>query len=41
MSISEKVTEIKRIVTLVCDVIPAIVSVVKEVLILLKDIKTV
>lgn len=41
MSVTDKIQEIKRIITLVCDVIPAIVSVIKEIIIVIKDLKTV
>lgn len=38
MSIADKVQEIKKIVALVCDVVPAIVQVVKEVILLFKSV---
>lgn len=38
MSIAEKITEIKKIISLVCDVVPSIVSIVKEVVLLLKGV---
>lgn len=40
MSISEKVDTIRKIVTLVCEILPQIVSLVKEVIIALKEIQT-
>lgn len=36
MSIGDKVVEIKRIIGLVCDVVPQLVVIVKEVILLLK-----
>lgn len=41
MSISEKANEIKKVITMICDILPVVVSVIKEVLIVLRDIKTV
>lgn len=38
MSIAEKVTEIKKIVSLICDVVPQLVLIVKEVILLLKGV---
>lgn len=36
MTIGEKVIEIKRIISLVCDVVPSLVEIVKEIILLLK-----
>lgn len=41
MSLQEKVINVKAIINLVCEVIPALVSIIKEVIIALKEIKTV
>lgn len=41
MSIAEKATEIKRVITMICDILPTVVSVIKEVLLVLKELKTV
>lgn len=41
MSIAEKTVEIKKVITMICELLPVIVTVIKEVLVLLKDIKTV
>lgn len=41
MSIAEKAIEIKKVITMICDLLPVLVNVVKEVILLLKDIKTV
>lgn len=41
MSVNEKAIEIRNLVALVCEVIPAIVSIVKEIIIAIKDIKAV
>lgn len=41
MSISEKVVELKKIVSMICEILPVIASVIKEVLVIVKDIKTV
>ena len=38
MSIQDKIVEIKKIVGLVCDVVPQIVSLVKEVVLLFKTV---
>lgn len=38
MSIQDKVTEIKKIVSLVCDVVPQIVLIVKELILLFKTV---
>lgn len=41
MSITEKAVEIKKVITMICDLLPVVVQVVKEVLIVLKELKTV
>lgn len=38
MSIAEKVTEIKKIVSLVCDVVPVLVTIIKETILLFKSV---
>ena len=38
MSINEKVVEIKKIISLICDVVPQIVALVKEVVLLFKTV---
>lgn len=40
MSVSDKITEIKKIVTMVCEILPVIANVIKEVIVMIKDIKT-
>lgn len=41
MSIAEKALEIKKVIAMICDLLPVIVQVVKEVLVVLKELKTV
>lgn len=41
MSIADKALEIKKVITMICDLLPVIVQVVKEVLVVLKELKTV
>ena len=41
MSVNEKVTTIRQIISLVCEILPQIVSLVKEVILALKEIQTV
>lgn len=38
MSVADKIVEIKRIISLVCDVVPSLVTIVKEIIILLKGV---
>lgn len=38
MSVAEKIVEIKKIISLVCDVVPSLVTIVKEIIILLKGV---
>lgn len=38
MSLADKITEVKRIISLVCDVVPSIVTIIKEIVILLKGV---
>lgn len=38
MSVQEKITEIKKILQLICDVIPAIVTIIKETILLFKTV---
>lgn len=40
MSIDEKVSSIRAIISLVCSVLPEIVQLVKELVIAIKDIRT-
>lgn len=41
MTIAEKAVEIKKVISMICDLLPVVVNVIKEVIILLKDLKTV
>lgn len=41
MSISDKGIEIKKIVSLVCEIIPMIIQIVKEVIVTIKELQTV
>lgn len=41
MSISDKVIIIKNIISMICDLLPSVVGLVREVINLLSDIKTV
>ena len=41
MSINEKVVTIKQIISLVCEILPQIVSLIKEVVISIKELQTV
>ena len=41
MSISDKVAEIKKLINLICETIPILVSIIKEIIIVVKDLKTV
>lgn len=38
MSVSEKIVEIKKLISLICDVIPQIVAIVKETISLFKTV---
>lgn len=38
MSVAEKITEIKKIITLVCDIVPSLVQIVKETILLFKTV---
>lgn len=38
MSVQDKIVEIKKIISLICDVIPTIVSIVKETILLFKTV---
>ena len=38
MSIADKVQEIKKIVSLVCEVVPQVVTIIKEVILLFKTV---
>ena len=38
MSIADKVQEIKKIVSLVCEVVPQVVAIIKEVILLFKTV---
>lgn len=40
MGLAEKVTAIKQMINLICDVIPTILNIVKEVITTLHEIKT-
>lgn len=41
MSVSDKITEIKKIIQLVCETLPVIVELIKEIVLTIKDVKTV
>lgn len=41
MSVSEKIIEIKKVVSMICDLLPVIVSLAKEIIMVVKEIKTV
>lgn len=41
MSVSDKIAEIKKIVQLICEVLPVIVDLIKEVILTIKEVKTV
>lgn len=38
MSVQDKVVEIKKIISLICDVVPTLVSIIKEVILLFKTV---
>lgn len=38
MSVQEKIVEIKKILQLICDVIPVIVTIIKETILLFKTV---
>ena len=38
MSVQDKIIEIKKIITLICDVVPSLVSIVKETIMLFKTV---
>lgn len=38
MSVQEKIVEIKKIISLICDVVPSLVSIVKETIMLFKTV---
>ena len=41
MSVSDKISEIKKIIQLVCDTLPVIVGLITEIILTIKDVKTV
>lgn len=41
MSVSDKITEIKKVIQLVCETLPVIVDLIKEIILTIKDVKTV
>lgn len=41
MALNEKVDTIRKIVTLVCEILPQVVSLIKEVIIAIREIQTV
>lgn len=41
MSINEKVSHIRSIISLVCEVLPQIVSLIKEVIVAIREVQTV
>lgn len=38
MSVADKIVEIKKIISLICDVVPSIVAIVKETILLFKTV---
>lgn len=38
MSVQEKIVEIKKIISLICDVVPSLVAIVKETIMLFKTV---
>lgn len=38
MSVQDKIVEIKKIITLICDVVPSLVAIVKETILLFKTV---
>lgn len=38
MSIQDKIVEIKRLISLICDVVPQLVAIVRETIALFKDV---
>lgn len=38
MSVQDKIIEIKKIISLICDVVPSLVSIVKETIMLFKTV---
>lgn len=41
MSVSDKITEIKKVIQLVCETLPVIVDLIKEIILTIKEVKTV
>ena len=41
MSVNEKVITIKQVISLVCEILPQIVSLVKEIVVAIKELQTV
>ena len=39
MSIQDKVTEIKKLINLICETIPILVSIIKEIILVVKELK--
>lgn len=38
MSIADKITEIKKLITLICDVVPQLVAIVRETIAIFKEV---
>ena len=38
MSVADKIVEIKKIISLVCDIVPSLVQIVKETILLFKTV---
>ena len=38
MSVQDKIVEIKKIISLICDVVPSLVAIVKETILLFKTV---
>lgn len=41
MSIQDKITEIKKLINLICESIPILLTIIKEIIAVVKDLKTV
>ena len=39
MSIQDKVTEIKKLINLICETIPILVGIIKEIILVVKELK--
>lgn len=41
MSIQDKITEIKKLINLICEAVPILLTIIKEIIAVVKDLKTV